>query len=103
MLNDFRHTGDSTSVIRFATHRRDSPRVTEIILGKQPAAQHKETRKAEEDKYCIIAHSGISQTEMTDMCKDDEDHCKPSHRIDVCYPLFRHSMAKVQFFFQYLG
>ena len=90
MLNNFRHTGDS-------------PRVTEIILGEQPAAQHEETRKTEEDKDRIIAHSGISQAEMTDMCKNHENHRESSHRIDVCNPLFRHSTTKVQFFFQYLG
>ena len=90
MLNNFRHTGDS-------------PRVTEIILGEQPAAQHEETRKTEEDENRVIAHSGVSQAEMTDMSKNHENHRKSPHRIDVCYSLFRHSMAKVQFFFQYLG
>ena len=70
---------------------------------KQPATQHEETRKTKKDKNRIIAHSGISETEMTDMREDDENHRKSSHRIDVCYPLFRHSTAKVQFFFQYFG
>ena len=70
---------------------------------EKPATQHKEARKTEEDKNRIIAHPGITETEMTDMRKDDENHCESSHRIDVCYPLFRHSTAKVQFFFQYFG
>jgi hypothetical protein len=85
------------------SHRRDSPRVTEIILGEQPATQHEETRKTEEDENRVIAHSGVSQAEMTDMRKNHENHRESPHRIDVCYSLFRHSTTKVQFFFQYLG
>jgi hypothetical protein len=57
---------------------------------EQPTAQHKETRQTEENKHRIIAHSGISQAEMANMCKNYEDHCESSHRIDICYSLLLH-------------
>ena len=68
------------------------------ILGcrfEQPATQHEKTRKTEEDKYRVITHLGISQTEMANMRKHHENHSESSHRIDVSYPLFAHNGCKI--------
>ena len=62
---------------------------------EQPSTNHKKTRQSEEDKYRIIPHPRIAQTEMTDMCKHHENHCKPSHCIDIFYPLFCHFQCKI--------
>ena len=62
---------------------------------KQPATQHKKARKTEEDQNRIITHSGISKAEMTDMCKNHENHGESPHRIDVFYPLFAHNGCKI--------
>ena len=62
---------------------------------EQPATQHEKTRKTEEDKNSIIAHSVISKTEMADMRKHYENHGESSHRIDVFYPLLCHYGCKI--------
>jgi len=61
---------------------------------KQPAAQHKEARQAKNDKYSVIAHPRIVQTEMADMRKHDENHRESSHRIDILNSLCRHFFCK---------
>ena len=61
---------------------------------EQPTANHKETRQSEEDKHGIIPHPWIPQTEMTNMRKHHENHCKSSHRINVFYPLLSHFARK---------
>ena len=64
----------------FADYRRKRSRGNRL---KQPATKHKETRQAKNDKYRIIAHPRIVQTEMADMRKHDENHCESPHRIDI--------------------
>ena len=61
---------------------------------KQPSTNHKETRQTEEDKHRITTHSRISQTEMANMRKNNENHSKSSHRINVFYPMLTHFARK---------
>ena len=61
---------------------------------KQPAAQHKETWQAKEDKYGIKTHLRIIQAKMTDMRKHHKDHRKPSHRIDIFNSSCGHIICK---------
>ena len=61
---------------------------------EQPSANHKKTWQTKENKHRIIAHSRITQTEMTHMCKYNENHRKSSHRINVFNPLFCHFAHK---------
>ena len=61
---------------------------------KQPSTYHKEARQTEEDKHRITTHSRISQTEMANMRKNNENHSKSSHRINVFYPLLTHFARK---------
>ena len=61
---------------------------------KQPSTNHKETRQTEEYKHSITAHSRITQTEMANMRKHNENHSKSSHHINVFYPLLTHFARK---------
>ena len=61
---------------------------------KQPSTNHKETRQTKEYKNHITPHSGISQTEMANMRKYNENHSKSSHRINVFNPLLTHFARK---------
>ena len=63
---------------------------------EQPAANHEETGQAKEVEDTIEPHKRTIQAEIADMGINHEDHRKSSHRIDVFYPLFSHSTAKLQ-------
>ena len=65
---------------------------------KHPSTNHKETGQSEEYKYRIISHTGITQTEMTYMRKYHENHCKPSHCINIFYSLLCHFTCKITSF-----
>ena len=62
---------------------------------KQPTADKEKARQAKKDKHGIIAHSIITQAEMTDMRKNHENHRESSHGINISYSLV-HTFAKVR-------
>ena len=66
---------------------------------KQPATQHKEAGQAKKNEHRIEAQLGVSQTKMTDMCIDNENHRESSHRINIPNSLLRHLWCKSTSFF----
>ena len=62
---------------------------------KQPTADKEKTRQAKKDKHGIIAHSIITQAELTDMRKNHEYDRESPHGINISYSLV-HTFAKVR-------
>ena len=65
-----------------------------ICLFEQPAADKEEARQSEQKEHIIPAHPHISQTKTANMRIDHENHGKPSHRINIFYPLLCHNACK---------
>ena len=62
---------------------------------KQPTADKEKARQAKKYKHGIIAHSIITQAEMTYMRKYHENHRESPHSINISYSL-AHTFAKVR-------
>ena len=63
-------------------------------LFKQPATNKEEAWQSEQKKHIIPSHHPVTKTIATYMGIYHENHCKSSHRIDVCYSLTCHICCK---------
>ena len=65
-----------------------------IWLRKKPATDKEETRQTKQEKHIVITHPFIAQAIIANMGKDNENHRRPTHRVNIFYPLFCHYKCK---------